>query len=205
MICGDGVVLAELMQVSFERGQSSGWNKDTDGAGCPRSSLEVPPSLKRKHHLVNRWRRDLEVPLDVRLSGWAPIDLVVVVDKRQVLALAGGKRGGHVVFFGLKFEMRGVAPWGSAVAGRLAFLAFIGFDVQVSRRRFLAPLDALISFTVGLSLADRLCVFPEYVCRARNWSSAVVFACEAGLADLALIGEFVLSIDHGHRKATSIV
>lgn len=36
-------------------------------------------------------RRDLEAALDVDLRGRAPVDLGVVVDEREVLALLGGE------------------------------------------------------------------------------------------------------------------
>ena len=47
--------------------------------------------LERENHLMNRWRRDVEVPLDVRLRGRAAVDLIVVVNESQVLALTRGE------------------------------------------------------------------------------------------------------------------
>jgi len=47
--------------------------------------------VKREHHLVDGRRRDLEVRLQLGLRRGSAVDLGVVVDEREILALLGGE------------------------------------------------------------------------------------------------------------------
>jgi len=70
-----------------------GRNKDTCGPRDTRSSLKMPSGFERDDHLMHRWCRYREVPLDVGFGRRTTIDLRVVVDEREVLALASRERG----------------------------------------------------------------------------------------------------------------
>ena len=76
---------------SFEQRQVGNWNQDAERSCLTGRALQMAIRLQRENHLMNRGRRNLEVPLDVRFCGCAAIDLFVVVDESQVLALACGE------------------------------------------------------------------------------------------------------------------
>jgi hypothetical protein len=52
--------------------------------GCPRIR---PGSFERDHHLVNGWRTDPEVPLQVRFGTRSAEDARIGIDEGQILTL----------------------------------------------------------------------------------------------------------------------
>jgi len=81
-----GVARLKLKQIRYLLTR----NQQTDGSSLPRCSLDKPVSFERQDHLVHGRRRDSKVLLHFGLRRWAPVDLAVVVDKRQVLTLLVG-------------------------------------------------------------------------------------------------------------------
>ena len=75
----------------FEQRQVDYWDKDVERSCLTSRALKMAASLQRENHLMNRGRRNVEVRLDVRFRGRATVDLLVVVDESQVLALARGE------------------------------------------------------------------------------------------------------------------
>jgi len=59
-------------------------DKDVERSCLTRRALKVAAGFQRENHLMNRGRRDIEVPLDVRFRRRAAVDLLVVVDESQV-------------------------------------------------------------------------------------------------------------------------
>lgn len=72
-----------------------GINQQFDASGDAGFALDEAGAFEGEHHLVNRWRGDAEVPLQVGLSGWPADDAAIGIDEGEVLALLfreGGKR-----------------------------------------------------------------------------------------------------------------
>lgn len=68
----------------------------------------MSPLLQLDDHLMNRGGRDLKVSLHVGLSRRAPVDLVVVVNEGEELALPWREVAGHSQFpFECHVEDRG--------------------------------------------------------------------------------------------------
>ena len=87
--------LAATRHLSLQRRKLGQRNENTDGPPNAGSTFDVSGNLQRDDHLMHSWRRYAEVPLDVRLGRRTTVDLAVVVDEREVLALAGRERGLH--------------------------------------------------------------------------------------------------------------
>ncbi len=71
---------------AFTRKVDAGLNRTRD-ARLPGD--EAAP-LQRLHHLIDSWRRDEEVPLDVRLGGRPTEVMDVLRDESKVLELTLG-------------------------------------------------------------------------------------------------------------------
>ena len=65
--------------------------KEANGSGLSRSSLDEAVALQGLDHFVNRGRRNLEVALQVQLSGSLAVDLGIVIDVGQILTLFCGE------------------------------------------------------------------------------------------------------------------
>ena len=62
-------------------------------------------SFEGEDHLMDRWRRDLEVALHVGFGGWSPVDAGVGINEGEILAL----------FFGEPKLARGVTGIGGLI------------------------------------------------------------------------------------------
>jgi hypothetical protein len=73
-----------------------GWrNEDTYRPSDTWSSFELPSGFERDDHLMGSWRRHCEILLNVCLGRWTTIDLAVVIDEGEVLALTSRECGLH--------------------------------------------------------------------------------------------------------------
>lgn len=72
--------------------QRLGGDEQFDAAGNAWLASDQAGSLQRDEHLMDRGRRDREIPLDVRFGGRATQHTRVRIDERQVLTLLGRKR-----------------------------------------------------------------------------------------------------------------
>jgi hypothetical protein len=63
-----------------------------DCACLPRFSVDESARVERLDHLMYDRRRDAEEPTEVCLSRWRTVNLAVVIDEREVLALLGRER-----------------------------------------------------------------------------------------------------------------
>ena len=62
-------------------------DENLDAAGPARLASDEAGAFKSEHHLMNRWRRDAEMALQVGLGGRAAENLGVGVDEGQILTL----------------------------------------------------------------------------------------------------------------------
>ena len=72
----------------LERGQVGARHEHAEAprrAWCPREQAALD---EVNHHAVDRGRRDAEEAGDVDLGRWLTVDLGVVIDEGQILALA---------------------------------------------------------------------------------------------------------------------
>ena len=69
-----------------------GRNEEFDASGEARLTANEAVSFEGDDHLVDRWRTDLEVALQIGLGGWASEHVRVGVDEGQILALLFGER-----------------------------------------------------------------------------------------------------------------
>lgn len=67
-----------------------------DCACPPRLSVDESARVERLDHLMHDGRRDPEEATEVCFSRWHAVNLAVVIDERQVLALLGRERRRHV-------------------------------------------------------------------------------------------------------------
>jgi hypothetical protein len=81
-----------------------GWHEDSHGPRLARGAFDETVGVKSEQHLVDRWRSDTKEALQIGFGRWASVDLRVVVDEGQVLALLGGEawcrgrsQGDHVL------------------------------------------------------------------------------------------------------------
>jgi len=65
--------------------------KEANGSGLPRSSFDEAVALQGLDHFVDGGRRNLEVALQVQLSGSLAVDLGIVIDVGQILTLFCGE------------------------------------------------------------------------------------------------------------------
>jgi|SRR5664280_49434 len=87
--------LGTARHLSLQRRKLGQRNENTDGPPNSSSTFDVSGGLERDDHLMHSWRGHAEVPLDVRLCRRPTVDLAVVVDEREVLALASRECGLH--------------------------------------------------------------------------------------------------------------
>ena len=64
-----------------------------DAPWLSRLSSDEALSLEGDDHLMDGWRRDLEVALHVGFGGWSSVDPGVGVDEGEILALFFGETG----------------------------------------------------------------------------------------------------------------
>jgi hypothetical protein len=62
-------------------------NDDFDAARDPRLPSDQAGSFEREHHLVDGWRTDPEVPLQVRFGRRSAEDARIGIDEGQILTL----------------------------------------------------------------------------------------------------------------------
>ena len=87
--------LATTRHLSLQRWKFGQRNENTQRPRYTSNTLDMPRSLERDDHLVHGWCGNAEVPLNVRLGRRAAVDLAVVKDEREVLALARRECGFH--------------------------------------------------------------------------------------------------------------
>ena len=74
-------------------GRFSGGNEDLDAPWLSRLSSDEALSFEGEDHLVNGWRRDLEVTLHVGFGGWSSVDAGIGINEGEILALFFGEPG----------------------------------------------------------------------------------------------------------------
>ena len=77
----------------LQRGQFVCRQEQPDRPGLSRDSTDQAPALERDNHVVDRRRRDLKEPLEVRFGRGLSVQQRVGVDEGQVLALFRGESG----------------------------------------------------------------------------------------------------------------
>jgi hypothetical protein len=70
-----------------------GINQQFDASGDAGFALDEAGAFEGEHHLVNRWRGDAEVPLQVGFGWWPAEDAAIGIDEGEVLALLFGEGG----------------------------------------------------------------------------------------------------------------
>jgi len=74
------------------------WDQEAYGTGLPWRSGDQTALLEVQYHLVNRWGRDPEISLHVRLGRRPAVELDVVVDDGEILSLPGREVTFHSEF-----------------------------------------------------------------------------------------------------------
>jgi hypothetical protein len=64
-----------------------------DAPWSSRLSSDEALSFEGEYHLMDRWRRDLEVALHVGFGGGASVDTGIGIDEGEILALFFGETG----------------------------------------------------------------------------------------------------------------
>jgi hypothetical protein len=75
----------------FQLGQVLRVYTKANGSSPPRGSFDEAVALQSLNHIVNRGWGNPEVAFQIRFRGSLAVDLGVVVDKGQILALFGGE------------------------------------------------------------------------------------------------------------------
>ena len=102
---------------SVERGKLLPRYQDFDRTCLPRRSRDQASPIERQDHLVNRRRRDFEVPLDVGLRRRPADHFRVRRNERKVLPLELGERSFHKI---VRFSCFPILPPFSRLTLKLA-------------------------------------------------------------------------------------
>ncbi len=85
----------------LQRGQFVCREEQPDRPWLSRDSTDQAPPLEREDHVVDRRRRDLKEPLEVRFGRGLSVQERVGVDEGEVLALFRGESGGRMAGHGI--------------------------------------------------------------------------------------------------------
>ncbi len=91
---------------SFQFRKNIRRNQNANAARLARGARDEPPSFKSEDHLMNGRRRYIKVTLHISLGRRTPVNLGVVMDKSEILALLSGKPVWHHGLFYPNIEDR---------------------------------------------------------------------------------------------------
>lgn len=78
---------ADVCLLLIQIGKLVSREEHLNGSALPWHSRDKAVSFQRQNHLMHTWRCDLEIPLHFSLGRRTPVELCVVVDEGEILAL----------------------------------------------------------------------------------------------------------------------